>query len=76
VAPEQLYDLVFDPDETNNLASDLAVKAVLNDMRGRLEKWMRETDDPLLKGPVPAPSGTQINDPDGLSPKDPRITVP
>ncbi len=76
VSAEQLYDLAFDPDETNNLASDPAMKAALNDMRGRLERWMRETDDPLLKGPVPAPSGALVNDPDGLSPKDPRMTVP
>lgn len=76
IAREQIYDLVFDPDETNNMASDPAMASVLNDMRDRLERWMRQTDDPLLRGPVPAPSGAQINDPDGLSPKDPRITVP
>lgn len=70
-AAEQLYDLVFDPQEANNIATDPQLSAVLQDMRNRLERWMRETDDPLLRGPVPAPPGAKVNDPDGLSPNDP-----
>jgi hypothetical protein len=31
---------------------------------------MHATDDPLLKGPVPAPEGAVVNDPDGASPKE------
>jgi len=73
-AREQLYDLVFDPNETHNLASDATAADVLVDMRGRLERWMQRTNDPLLKGPVPAPKGAKVNDPDGMSPKDtPRV---
>ena len=30
---------------------------------------MRDTDDPLLRGPVPAPPEARVNDPDGLSPQ-------
>ncbi len=63
--PEDLFDLMFDPCEQNNLASDPAHAAVLNDMRGRLDGWMRETNDPLLQGPVPLPPGartTPVND--------------
>jgi arylsulfatase A-like enzyme len=75
VEPERLYDLVLDPNETHNLvyrvAGNPALGEVLADMRGRLERWMRETDDPLLKGLVPAPPGTRVNDPDGLSPREP-----
>ena len=71
VAQEQLYDLVFDPNEANNLAGDPAMSGVLEDMRGRLARFMRETDDPLLSGPVPAPPGATFNDPDGLSPREP-----
>jgi arylsulfatase A-like enzyme len=71
VASEQLYDLVFDPNECANLAGELALAPVLADMRGRLDRWMEETDDPLLRGPVPLPPGAVANDPDGLSPEEP-----
>ena len=37
-------------------------------MRGRLAAWMRQTDDPLLDGDVPAPTGAKVNDPDSYSP--------
>jgi N-sulfoglucosamine sulfohydrolase len=67
---ESLYDLVFDPTEHHNLSAEPASAAVLAEMRGRLDKWMSRTDDPLLKGPVAAPHGAQVNDPDGLSPKE------
>lgn len=69
-AGEQLYDLVFDPNETCNQAGDPALDEVLQDMRARLERWMQETADPLLGGPVPAPHGARINDPDGISPQE------
>lgn len=72
-AEHPLYDLVFDPNETHNLAADAAHAAVLHAMRGRLATWMRETDDPLLAGPVPAPRGARANDPDGLSPQEEPI---
>jgi arylsulfatase A-like enzyme len=75
LATEQLYDLVFDPGETQNLAGDPAARAALDEMRGRLEAWMRATDDPLLRGPVPAPAGAVLNDPEGLSPNEPTFTV-
>jgi hypothetical protein len=65
---ESLYDLIFDPNEQNNLAADPAAKTVLTEMRGRLDRWMHRTSDPLLNGPVPAPHGAQVNNPDGVSP--------
>ena len=76
IAQEQLYDLMFDPNEANNLIGDPSMRGVLEEMRGRLERWMRETDDPLLEGPVPAPSGARVNDPDGLSPREPVKVIP
>jgi arylsulfatase A-like enzyme len=73
VAREQLYDLIFDPAEQNNLATDPKSAAVLAEMRGRLARWMERTDDPLLKGPVPAPPGAKVNPVDGTSPQEPVV---
>ncbi len=70
VPEEQLYDLIFDPNETNNLVADAAHGRILEEMRGRLETWMKATADPLLAGPVPAPKGARANDPNGLSPQE------
>jgi N-sulfoglucosamine sulfohydrolase len=71
VPEEQLYDTLFDPNETRNLAADPAAAAALRDMRARLDAWMRRTRDPLLAGPIKAPAGAVVNDPDGLSPNEP-----
>jgi arylsulfatase A-like enzyme len=68
---EQLYDLTFDPNETRNLAADPVARPALDEMRGRLDRWMRATNDPLLKGPVKAPPTARLNDPNGISPKEP-----
>jgi arylsulfatase A-like enzyme len=68
VAVEQLYDLLFDPNECDNLVEDGAYEEVLEQMRGRLSGWMKQTDDPLLQGKVPAPSGARVDDPEGDSP--------
>jgi hypothetical protein len=71
VPREQLFDTVFDPNETRNLAGDPAYAKPLADMRSRLDAWMKRTNDPLLRGPVKAPAGAVVNDPDGISPKEP-----
>ena len=76
VAEEYLFDLIFDPQERNNLARNPLHKNELESMRGRLDKWMKSTNDPLLQGPVPAPHGAQINREDGVSPQEPTTTVP
>ena len=64
---EQLYDLIFDPNEACNLANDQSIAAILEELRDRLDDWMRDTGDPLLHGPVPAPHGAELNDPDQVS---------
>ena len=72
VATEQLYDLRFDPNEMQNLAALPAYADTLQDLRQRLDQWMTTTADPLLnQQPAPAPPGTVVNDPDGLSPREP-----
>ena len=71
VEPERLYDLVFDPDETNNLVEDERHADVLTEMRSRLERWREETNDPLLKDGIMIPPETAVvNDPKDLSPGD------
>ena len=72
---EQLYDLVFDPNEAGNLAGDPAHAPVLEDLRGRLDEWMARTDDPLLDGEVAPPEGALVNGPDQRSPAEPSETV-
>ena len=68
VPHESLFDLVFDPHERRNVASDPSLKTVLAGMRGRLDRWMDSTNDPILKGKIPVPHGALANDPDGISP--------
>jgi N-sulfoglucosamine sulfohydrolase len=76
VPREQLYDLLFDPHEAHNLADQAEHRGTLGEMRGRLDRWMQSTHDPLLAGPVPAPSGARLNRPDQLSFTEARFTVP
>ena len=76
IPTEQLYDLIFDPNESNNLVNDPSIDGILQEMRDRLDNWMQVTNDPLLHGPIVAPAGAQFNDPDGLSPYEPTLTQP
>lgn len=70
IAPvdEALYNLIFDPNETNNLANDPKYNEVLSEMKSRLQKWMEETDDPLLDGDIPLPKTAILNGRDELDP--------
>lgn len=48
---EELYDLKNDPHELNNLAESSAHGKIKRDLRGALDKWMKECDDrPEKKG--------------------------
>lgn len=71
---EEAYDLFFDPNERANLATDPSFQATRADLRGRLDRWMHATHDPLLAGPVRAPHGARVDDPDAVSP-DQRVRV-
>ncbi|RPJ49608.1 MAG: DUF1501 domain-containing protein, partial [Chloroflexi bacterium] len=64
---EQLYDLVFDPNETCNLAENPAYTTVKSGLRAMLAAWMTETNDPLLHGPLQWPAGFPHLDPDSTS---------
>lgn len=51
----ELYDLEADPLERQNLASSKEFEGVREQLSSELWRWMRETDDPLMKGPVASP---------------------
>jgi N-sulfoglucosamine sulfohydrolase len=69
----ELYDLLADPGEMRNLAYADGFAERLAELEGRLDAWMRETDDPLLDGPVAVPPGAYVNDPDGMSAREPYL---
>jgi N-sulfoglucosamine sulfohydrolase len=68
---EALHDLRFDPVEAQNLIDAPHCAEIARELRARLDAWMRETEDPLLDGPVPAPEGAEVNSPDQISPAEP-----
>lgn len=68
VPTEQLYDLLFDPQERNNLAGQPENREILRELRERLEKWMSETNDPILMGPIQIPQNAVITKQSALSP--------
>lgn len=72
---EQLFDLLRDPNEVRNLAYEAPYAVVRAEMAARLERWMRETDDPLLRGPVPPPPGAELNLPEQVSAAEPTVFV-
>ena len=68
---EMLFDLVYDPNEMNNLVCDSEYQLVLADLRSRLAEWMQSTQDPLLENTViPFPEGAVVNDPNADNPYD------
>ena len=69
VATEQLYDLLIDPAERNNLTESGQHQSVLNDMRGLLDSWMIEKSDPLANGShLSPPEGAVVNPLHQISP--------
>ncbi len=64
VLPEiALFDNLLDPQQRVNLAESPKHRAIRDDLLARLQRWMAETDDPLLHGDVPVPPGARVNDP-------------
>jgi arylsulfatase A-like enzyme len=75
VARESLHDLFFNPGEGRNLIENLDYAGVLAELRERLHRWMVDTDDPLLRGPINPPPGAAINSQSQRSADDPPITI-
>jgi N-sulfoglucosamine sulfohydrolase len=68
---EALYDLVFDPNEADNIVD--SEPEIAAGLRARLQAWMEETGDPLLEGAVAPAPGTEYNTADQRSPSDPTM---
>jgi hypothetical protein len=51
----ELYDLEADPLERENLAGRKEVADVERELVERLARFQKETDDPILKGPIERP---------------------
>ena len=69
VPQEELYDLMFDPQERHNLAGDSLHEEILKDLKRELNQWMRDTDDPLLHAdPSVMPLPQMVNTHDQLHP--------
>ncbi|TFZ40333.1 N-sulfoglucosamine sulfohydrolase [Soehngenia longivitae] len=58
---EYLFDLFYDVFEKNNLAENDEYQDVLNFMRNKLDEFMINTDDPLLKGPIEVKKEWKVN---------------
>ena len=50
---EELYDLQLDPTEETNVINHPNYQKVAQTLREKVEKWMIDTNDPLLKGAIP-----------------------
>ena len=76
IPAEQLYDLLFDPNEARNLVEDPASAGVLADLRTRLAAWQHATGDPLATADhVDPPPGVDINTPDQRSAGEPTVHI-
>ena len=66
----ELYDLLMDPMEENNLADDPSMVGVMEKMKGMLHAWQQQTKDELLtKGCVPLPPRAICATPESYSTK-------
>ena len=75
VARESLHDLFFNPGEGRNLIGEETYASVLGHLRERLHRWMVDTDDPLLHGPIAPPVGARINSQSQRSADDPTHLI-
>lgn len=58
---EALYDLVYDPGERCSLAESPEYEKVRREMEERLLAIQKQTDDPILKGPIPVRPEWKVN---------------
>ena len=49
----ELFDLEKDPYDWHNVADDPQLASVREELLTALDRWMRDTEDPLLDGGIP-----------------------
>ncbi|HPJ22129.1 MAG TPA: sulfatase [Clostridia bacterium] len=64
-----LFDLYLDPVERINLAGNESYSDILEELKVRLENWMKRTNDPLLTGRIEKPAGAIVNKGSCYSPR-------
>lgn len=71
---EALYDLYYDPSETNNVIEQSAYKEIVASLREKLYVHQKETNDPILKGHFKVQEGWKVNKKETYTPssKDPN----
>lgn len=71
---ESLYDLLYDPSETNNLIEDVKYQSIADELREKLLQHQLETNDPILNGNFKLEEGWKINKSENYNPssKDPN----
>jgi arylsulfatase A-like enzyme len=75
LAGEELFDTLFDPNETVNLVADCDYAGVVAQLSAELTENMRRTGDPLLDGHVVLPPGIKDTPADGYDPRLPAEVV-
>lgn len=63
-AEEAFYDLIYDPDEMNNLIDHEELHEIIDEFRNQLHDFQVKTNDPLLNGPLPVKPSYKVNKPD------------
>ena len=63
-AEEAFYDLIYDPDEMNNLIDHEDLHEIIDEFRNQLHDFQVKTNDPLLNGPLPVKPSYKVNKPD------------
>jgi len=66
---EFFFDLEKDPLERENLIDKPEYKEIVETLRKKLIQKMKETEDPLLSGPVPLPENARVTPPWAYEPK-------
>ncbi len=70
---EALYDLMYDQGERNNVINNVQYKKIAQEMSAKLDKHMKDNNDPLLHGKIPFQKQWRINKPQCIIPNSPNL---